>query len=341
MQLLTGPLSEALKQGRESFNARFVAARKTDGRIDGEAFLCHLAEVVDPVVRAVAADFAEKTGPLTEALYDLSLDLFGAALLGPHAKSPAIADAWQRLLPRMPRLIAREPARVAGSIANAVYNLAGTPGTRMNLWLDGMADLAQHCTSVAAMLDCGKVLAWRAGMVQYRDGAIAAARQMEPSLAAKALGVPASAGQAEILAALERMAGNPWITPAEAIAGTPDLRRLRLVNRAGAFRGFGGTFLRPPLVRCQDGHLVVSDGQFSWILLADVHGVVLHRIGDGPLPAGGPLDGVKLDPSGSVRWGEASATVEELAGWSSAACDGRTLAVGLPTSHHVFLLARG
>ena len=55
MQALTGPTALALERGRATFNAKFAAARAASTGIDAEAFLGHLAAVVDPVVAAVAA----------------------------------------------------------------------------------------------------------------------------------------------------------------------------------------------------------------------------------------------------------------------------------------------
>lgn len=341
MALLSGPLADILERDRDTFNAMFVAARHRDGNLEGEAFGHHVVEVLDPIVRAVAKDLAEMAQTVTKALYELSLQLFGSALLGAQAKYPAIVDAWRRLLPRLPRMLGREPIRLAGAITNAVYNLSQTPGVQPRRWIDGMIELSGHCGSVASLLDAGKVLAWRVGMAQYRKSALALLGCMEPSLALRVLELPDSMDPATLKSTLERLALNRWVTPGDALAGRVDPSRVRLCCQSGAFRGFGGVFIRPPIVACQDGQLLVSDSQFTWLLLADVHGVVLHRLGESSLDPGRAADGVTLDPMGNVRWDQATGALGELAGWSSAACDGQTLAVTVPTSHHVFLVGRG
>src|SRR4051794_1683497 len=179
MTQMTGPMAEALARNRESLNARFAAAQMGGSRIDQAAFMEHLADVVEPIVRAVAAEFAEKVDAVTLALYDLSLELFGATLLGPENTCPPISVVWRTLLPRVPRLLAREPGRVAGSLSNAVHNLASTPGARVDEWIERMIALAPVAGDVGAFLDSGKVLAWRAGMTQYREGALATVRKLE------------------------------------------------------------------------------------------------------------------------------------------------------------------
>ena len=111
---------------------------------------------------------------------------------------------------------------------------------------------------------------------------------------------------------------------------------------AGAFRGFGGEFLRPPTVTLHQGQLLVSDGQFSWRLLADAYGTWLHRSSDPPKrPKGERRDEqVSVANNGDVSWGGVSARFAQLAGTTSFASDGTTLAITTATSHHVFLIGR-
>lgn len=342
MAQLTGPLAEALARHREALNARFAAAQMGGARIDSAAFMEHLAEVVEPIVRAVAGEFAEKVDSVTLALYDLSLELFGATLLGPENTCPPILVVWRTLLPRVPRFLAREPGRVAGSLSNAVHNLASTPGARVDEWIERMIGLAPVAGDVSIFLDSGKVLAWRAGMTQYREGALATARKLDTPVGARALGLPEGAPTADIAAALDRVTENPWISPTDAVGGpAADSRRMRIVSRVGAFRGFGGPFLRSPTIRYQHDHFLVSDGEATWMLLADLHGSTFQRIDDPPLKPNWSEAAIQADPDGTLRWGDAIARFEELAGFSSHASDGKTLAITLPTSHFVFLLARG
>jgi hypothetical protein len=296
--------------------------------------------VVDPIVRAVHGEFAEKVEAVTLELYDLSLSLFISSQLGPEAKSPAVDQAWRMLLPRAAKLLAREPQQVAGSVTNAVHNLAAISGDKATQWTAAMMELAPLCATVQAFLDCGKVLAWRCGMVQYRDGALATARLMDATLAGNALGVSG----ATTAAMLDRLAGDPWLSPVDAAANETNAKRLSVRRTAGDFRGFSGPFIRPPTVSQLDGDLLVSDGYTTWFLLADLYGTHMQRldlpVGERP-PAGRAAQGVTFDGSGIITWDNASARIDDLVNIASLACDGHTLAVTIPTSHHVFLLARG
>src|SRR5262249_27250015 len=145
-----------------------------------------------------------------EELYDLSLELISASLLGPRARMPQVVAVWQRLLPSVGHFLARDPGRVAGCLSNAAWNMAQQPETRPDWWIDAMCDLAPDCTSVNDLLDCGKIVAWLAGMAQYRAGALETARKLTPPLAARALRLPGDASAARVGAALDRLERDPW-----------------------------------------------------------------------------------------------------------------------------------
>jgi hypothetical protein len=341
MQPLTGPLAESLERQRVTLNARFAAAQKGGARIDGEAFLSHLGQTVDPIIRAVAAAFAEKVDAVTAALYDLSLGLIATNVLGPQTCCPPVVEAWRRLLPALPRLVAREPARVAASVTNAVHNVAATPGARPEEWIGWAIEAAPRLADTQALLDCGAVFAWRAGLVKCRDGAIDTARRMEPSLASRALGLPDGTTPAALSKVLDRLAGDHWVTPADALADKPRPEPIRIAARVGAFRGFGGPFIRPPTVRTVDGQIIVDDSEFSWRLTADVFGHSFARVDVPHSPLGRVAPGIGASEDGHVSWGRTSVQFDELESFRSLAFDGRTLAVTLTTSHQIFLLARG
>jgi hypothetical protein len=337
---LSEPFAATLKAGRESFNARFAERRRGGSSIDAAAFLEHLANVVDPIVDAIARHFSERTRAAVDELYDLSLELFSASLLGPRARMPEVGDVWQRLLPSVARLLARDPARVAGALSNAAWNLAQQPETRTDWWIDALRDLAPECESIDDLLDCGKIVAWQAGMAQYRAGALETARKLAPVLAARALRLPGDASAARVAAAVDRLERDPWLTTESAVETDREAKSIARVRALGAFRGFGGAFLRPPTVSEGDDFLCVGDGEFFWQLRADVYGWHLHRCGSASAPAKKSPEQITIDPRGTVTWQQASATFPDLAGASSLGCDGTTAAVTVPTSHQILLLAR-
>ena len=338
--MLSEPFAAALKSDRESFNARFAERRLAGSQIDGGAFLDHLQTVVDPIVQAVAARFPERTRAAVGQLYDLSLDLFTAALLGPRTRSPHVDAVWRRLLPALGVFLARDPARIAGSLSNAAWNLGQQPDVKVEWWIDRMRELSAHCDSLEGLLECGKVLAWQAGMAQYRTAALETAGNLAPVLAARALQLPAGADAAHVHGALDRLKLDPWLTAEKAQEPAPPPQTISCVRTLGAFRGFGGTFLRPPSVSSAEGSLWVGDGESFWRMQADAYGWHLQRSGSGPVPANQGRRIISMDRQGTVQWDDVTARFPELSGAVTAAFDGTTLAVTIPTSHHVFLLAR-
>lgn len=338
-----GPLAAFLAAHRDALNARFAAARHMLPQLDGGAFLEHLRGTLSPIADAVAADAIEKVEPVLFALYELSLDLVGRQLLGPAARRPVVNDGWRTLLPRAPRLLGREPVRLAGAVTNALCQLSNQPGARPADWIGHMAQMTHASTSVSELLACGQVAAWRAGMARYRESALATAAQLGPRLGSVALGLAQELPADSFGALLGLLGEDPWRTPESALAqlvapGARAPRGLAIVAQAGAFRGFDGEFLRPPMVSVDQGRLVVHDGVSAWILAADIFGVNLVRcqsLGSQPVPGG------HLSSKGDLDWQGERVRLHELAGSSSHAGLERTLAVTLPTSHRVFLVARG
>lgn len=341
---LTGAFATVLAHRRSRFNAQFAEARRWRPNLDAEAFTHHLAAVVAPLVEQIAAIAPAQVEPAAEALYDLSLNLVGQEFLGPRSRYPAIVAGWQRLLPALAARLAEDPRRFAGALTNALYQLATTPNARAAAWSDEVLALAPLCPDTATLLAAAQVAAWRAGLSHYRRSALQVCRQLPPRLALAALGLtdparqPPTAPQLE--AALAQLHDDPWLAPAEALGGKAAERRMHLVARVGAFRGFGGLFLSPPSVTCPAGQFLVTDGVGQWLLTADRFGATLHRATTPPTgPAARQPPFYKLDTRGKVTRGKHSATFPELAGSQSSAADATTLAVTTPLSHAVFLVA--
>ena len=160
-------------------------------------------------------------------------------------------------------------------------------------------------------------------MSHYRKGALAAAKVLPPELAEAAFQAPVEMA--------DRWQSDPW-----AQAGGHE--NLSIVARAGAFRGFGGRFIRPPKVWSTAGQLFANDGEGTWQLIADRFGCVFIRQ-DSP-PRNEPSN-VTVKSDGSVNFPDQRTIFAELASATSFAFDGVTLAVTIPTSHAVHLVAKG
>ncbi len=315
--------AKSLEQGRERFNAAFKLARKAGVALDDTAFLDHIHRVVVPIVDAVAERMAERTAGVLDALYTVSLQLFGASLLGPTAKLQAINRVWSELLPALVPQLMRDPQRVAATLSNAGYNIASVPEARFDAWLSDLARIAPQCADVNELLEAGKIAAWRAGMAHYRKGALDAAAKLPAELAAVALESPIEMTQ--------RWQADPWATTVSHAA-------LNIVKQVGAFRGFGGPFIRPPKVWANSGQFFATDGEGVWQLIADRFGCVFIRHDVKPA---NQAASEQITSDGRVTLGGSRATFAELAAATSCAFDGVTLAVTIPTSHAVHLVARG
>jgi hypothetical protein len=343
--LVTGPFAQILEANRARFNARFAEARHIRTKLTPGSFTHHLRTGLAPIVEAVHRHNLDIANAVADALYDLSLDLVGQELLGPESRYPYLVEGWNTLLPRLPRFVAEAPRQFVGSVTNALYNLSVTPGARPREWMEAMLALADLCPDAETLLKTGQVVAWRAGLAHYRLNALELCTQLaslNPALAYLALGLPTdpSINAPPVTALLDRLLADPWWRPTSDPRSGSLTREtdLQIVSRIGAFRGFGGLFMSPPVVLLEDGHFVLEESGNYWLLTADVFGATLHRWSK-PGRAARSVQPFQIDPNGVVTNGKHSRAFPELAGAASAAASPTTLAVTTALSHAVFLVA--
>jgi hypothetical protein len=197
-----------------------------------------------------------------------------------------------------------------------------------------MLALSGVCEEVAALLRAGQVAAWRAGMAHYRPAALELCGGLNPKAVRAALGLPETT---DVKSVLEHLRADPWFDPAETGAAA-SRRELKIVGRAGAFRGFGGLFLAPPRVACLGGQFIVSEGDDRWLLSADRFGATFHRT-DHAARAGSLPTAFAVESGGRVVFGKKSHQFSEFESVTSWAANETTLAVTIDLSHAVYLVA--
>ncbi len=295
----------ALREGRERYNSMVFLATRSFPRFDavqfGEAIRAHLG----PVVNAAARAAPDRRDAIAEPLFDLLLELHARELMSRH---PAMAAAW-RLLAEIPVIVAAEPARTARAVLNAASHVG--PG-----WFKTMASIGAE--SLDEFLKAGRLAAWRGGMPELRDAAIAGAKTLKPALVRRV--VPD--------ADLATLASDPWWRAGE--------RGLRIVAVTGGHRALGGPFSRPPTVAVRGGRICATDATHWWVLFADAYGQSFVRTHELPVSGAGEIS---IDSSGRTRSGRQWAAIPELANSSSHASTAHTLAVAFPHSHFVCLVA--
>jgi hypothetical protein len=260
--MLAPPLADFLRSRRADCNARFAAARRHWPRLDAAEFSLFLRDQLSPL--AAALDPAHVHVVLDRA-YDLGLQLVAEKIAGPSAITPAINLLWTEVFPAMAAHIAAAPRRILGSLSNAAHHLAVTSDSHAEIWRSRLAALAPRCSTADELLIVAQLLAWRAGLAHFRASALAAADALPPELAIDALDAPSGANWSEVR---DAYLSNPWFGC--------DTRATH-DRRVGAFRGFGGLFVTPPLVMRSGSHILVRSGDESWILVADSFGATLHR----------------------------------------------------------------
>ena len=260
--MISDPFANVLSAGRAHFNKQVADARRRYPAFDTAAFAEFLQTEVDAVVRAVAAVNPDRIPQVVLAAYSAALDLSAQSLAGPKARSDGVNRVWRELAPRFAHLIAQSPSEVLGLLTNAVVHLEKATTARPATWLAELGDYAPQVESVGHLQALGQLLAWRAGLSHFRRGALAVADRLPGPMLAAIFGIDPG----EWPAARDAMVADPWWGAAGHFNGV----------EIGAFSGFSGEFTEPPQVRaCDDGFLVKS-GERYFLLVADLHGAVLH-----------------------------------------------------------------
>ncbi|MDN2697599.1 hypothetical protein O0882_14845 [Janthinobacterium sp. SUN073] len=320
--MISPVFASILASGRAQFNARAAEARRRFPSLDMAAFGAFLLDGVDPLVVAVAADAPERVGGATLAAYDMALELVGHGLAGPAAKNPFVNTVWRELAPQFSPLLATAPVEVLGMLSNAALHLASVAGARPAQWQRELAALAAQIATLAQLRAVGQVLAWRAGVAHFRQGALAAADTLPPALALAAFGEP-GAHWPQVHA---QLMANPW-------RGNADGREF------GSFSGLGGDFGTPPQVCATNDGFVVRSGERHYLLVADAYGAVLHGATAQEFEqatTGLPAD-VRLDGA-TVHIGARSIVLDLPAGDIALAANAHTLAITSPWTHAIRLL---
>ena len=320
--MISPAFASILASGRTQFNARAAEARRRFPSLDMAAFGAFLHDGVDPLVLAVSSAAPERVGGVTLAAYDMALELVGHGLAGPAAKNPFLNTVWRELAPSFAPLLATAPVDVLGMLSNAAIHIASVAGAWPAQWQAGMAAVAPQVGSVAQLRAVGQVLAWRAGVAHFRQGALAAADTLPPALALAAFGEP-GAQWPQVRA---QLLDYPWRGNAEG-------------REFGSFSGLGGDFGTPPQVRATNDGFVVRSAERHYLLVADAYGAVLHSATaqEYEQATTGMPSSVRLDGA-TVHVGARSIALDLPAGDIAIAANAHTLAITSPWTHAIRLL---
>ncbi|MBM3966293.1 MAG: hypothetical protein FJ308_14700 [Planctomycetes bacterium] len=308
-------------------------------------FLMQLDQAIGPVLMEILPRFPERAGMALTGLCDVVLDLLVAGQFRTEVTtpiSPFMSRLWNRLLPRLATPIAIDPKRVAASLSNALIQIAQESPQVADRWLQNFLGISDDLQSVDSVLHAGRFLAWTSGLAHYRKSVLEYAATMPVELLqlclAGSLSAPGTAGltnagpvngglEGDGREWIERLQKDPW----GGVVVSRETSNWRRVGHVGAFRGFGGRMLAPPLVWSDEAGLLASDGKQIWKIHADRFGAIMTRF-DGISVEGQPWKSTEKPTLG--KW---LAEIPELGKATSFANEGNTLVWTEATSFHVFI----
>jgi len=331
-----GPaLASVLRSGRSDFNARFEATRRNLRDLQPESFLEFVGTRIDELATAVNSVSHDSVAETTMVAYDAALELVGQNLAGPSARMKVIDEGWRRVLTKVPHLVASAPDQIIPAVSNALYHLASVQGTRPSQWIDKMESLGPQCDTVETFLKLGQLVAWRAGLAHFRDDGISLTEELPPRLVFEALDASAYKDLSELSSDLRH---NPWLEPGKGATNEP----LTIVSQVGAFRGFGGLFLKPPIVAALGEHFLAKSDNDCWLITADRFGATFHRSTLKEFEGAGLQ--MQLPPELSIKssileFGGHRLDLSDFGDLTSAAANNSTLALTSALSHSITLVA--
>jgi len=337
-------LSTILKKHRESLNRTFKEMAIFNRRIDGSIFLQVVNNYIAPVVEAVHNKDPEKSEEVTLELYSLALELYSRKYLGPETRWPHINRLWKKTLPALASLIAQSPKTLPSHLTNAVFTLTKSRPELASKWLEEIANIAPGCSDASELSEAGKVLAWRCGMAHWRDSAMNTWQRLSKTLKLATLGLLLDEEDYDI-DELETSLLDRWHKPGIKLIGE---KEICIIGRAGGFYGFDKEFVSPPEVLSSNNRIYVFDDQNCWSIHGDCFGIFLHPEGrdlpstetsDDATKPSSLVDKFTITQGGKITWNGKKASIPLLKGLQSFACSKDFVAVTLPSTHAVFLLA--
>lgn len=329
-----------LEENRQSLNQRFFKRQASGAKIESDAWLSHLRTHVLPLVDEVQKTLPERCHGVLNQLYDVSLDLFSVGHFGETTGvlPSALNRLWTQVLPQLATWIARDARRVTGSLSNAVLAIAQARAESATLWLNMLITVGSKAESVEQLLQIAQVAAWVSGLPEYRTAAVDLATRLPVDQLRCLLNISDNIPDSQINSILTRWRSYAWVESEEVCARS----NIQQVSACGAFSGFGGPFPYPPRVFTHDQQLFASDGQQVWHVLADRFGQSFHRLGLSASYNSPPINRhqPQIDADGRIQWENETIQLPELSNSTSQAFFSQTLAVTLPNSFHIFLLAR-
>lgn len=329
----------SLTDQRDTLNALFRSRVKQGAKIDHQAFAEHVRTRIGKIIAAIELALPERTRLATAELFEISLELFAAGHFGDGAKTRYLSALWEELMPTIARHVARDPRRVAGCLSNALVQIELQSTRSANRWLNLITQLNHSVESVDELLVLGKVTAWISGMSHFRRSALTAARLLPTRTVSRLFDLDPDTDESAIRNFLFQLDKNPWCNSIDTRMGDGEVKQVAI---CGAFRGFGGSLMKPPSVATIDGKLIVSDRQQVWQIFADRFGSVIQRVDLKPFRGNGAYakSNPRVTSGGTIQWDGHTTNHPDLANPTSFAFDGTTLAVTIPSSFHVFLFAR-
>jgi hypothetical protein len=281
-----------LADHRSAFNRRFDEAASQYSALTAEAGYRFFREDLAPLMEAVDLELtsAERQAGRLFEIADVAtvvgLRATGQRSLGPTALQPHVEALWRTVLPVLARSIIADPTLI-GALTSAATQIARVETARPQQWLTLVARAGAHAQDAAEVRRIGQVAAWRSGLAQYRETALAVLDDLSAQRVIQVLDLGPEPPAVEVVRS--SLSTNRWWN------GAPSAQKWSTLQQGGSFTGFGGRFISPPRLKRRREELFAAVGNEVFLVCADGFGVTFHR--EPPL---GAADTFEPEPGATV-----------------------------------------
>ncbi|MTH16572.1 hypothetical protein [Flavobacterium sp. LC2016-01] len=251
------PLIAELSDNSTLYNQWYNESEMKFGNLDAHIIASWMVEVVEPIVKAIAAldTASEKIHEVVKALYLESLKLIGSGMAIRYKDE--YKEAWL-LLAKMPNLAIKFPIKTIALLHDVLLNLEVHVPEKTIQWCKLVESSSTEIKTIEDFKIVGRIYAWKCGLAHLRIRLKADFETLSESLQEniiKAIGSTKNATQ---------FFENPWANNNTKFEGVQ-----------GGFKGMTGFFENPPVLAQIGEYIFATDSKSSYALFADQFGKVL------------------------------------------------------------------
>lgn len=257
-----------LRKGRTDFNSLFTKYSVLNKSVSIEEFSETLYFLTDALQKNPGCP--QITFEIFSEYYEVALQLTEKRVLSSGKIYINFRENFAKIISLIPVYLLLFPKQNMHRLVSALKSIQNEKSTNIVMWISLMSEIALATEYSDIFYKGIFVAAWRCGAALYRESALHTLGTLPENITAAIFGVKGKSST-EVAAFL---LANP-LQPADSLVSHPK-NKTELVKRfIGDFSGFGGQFITPPVITCENEDVFLTDDRQTFRLHADAYGYSL------------------------------------------------------------------